>query len=159
MKAIFWLILTCSAVSAACTAPSTAPSTVPSTAAYTAADESPSPNSARQDRCTAAEVDRLLFEVDMKEFSRARDSQSPSCFDWSSNECSWSPDMPAGFNFIPSCRRHDFGYQNAGLHGGLAEARRSRIDDLFKMDLQNECVKYYLKAALCVVEGGDHNKM
>jgi hypothetical protein len=127
MKLFFLLFITLSTVSAA----------------SPAVDESPSSyNVARQDRCTAAEVNRLLFEVDMDTFSRARDARDPSCLDWSSNECSWSPDMPAGFNFIPSCRRHDFGYQNVGAEGGLTEARRLRIDDVFKMDLYNECGKY-----------------
>ncbi|KAJ0132647.1 hypothetical protein HZ326_24267 [Fusarium oxysporum f. sp. albedinis] len=126
MKLSFWLFVTFAAGS------TTAP----------AADESPSNNIARQDRCTAAEVDRLLFEVDLDTFMRARDARNPPCLDWSSNECSWSPDMPAGFNFIPSCRRHDFGYQNVRGEGKLTEARRLRIDDVFKMDLYNECGKY-----------------
>ncbi|KAH6869500.1 secretory phospholipase A2 [Thelonectria olida] len=126
MKLSLWLFVNLSAVSA------TSP----------AADESPSYNIARQDRCTAAEFDRLLFQVDMDTFSRARDARNPPCFDWSSNECSWSPDMPAGFNFIPSCRRHDFGYQNAKREERLTEAMRLRIDDAFKMDLYNECGKF-----------------
>jgi hypothetical protein len=126
MKLSFWLLVNLCAVSAT----------------SLAADESPSYNVARQDRCTAAEVDRLLFEVDMGTFSRARDARNSPCFDWSSNECSWSPDMPAGFNFIASCRRHDFGYRNVQSEGRLTEAMRLRIDDAFKMDLYNECGKY-----------------
>jgi hypothetical protein len=98
-----------------------------------------SSNSKRQKECTAATMDHLIFSTDIEAFSAAREAREPPCFDWSSDDCTMAPDMPVGFNFEPSCRRHDFGYRNVGAQDRLTEAMRERIDDVFKRDLYNEC--------------------
>ncbi|RDW63317.1 secretory phospholipase A2 [Coleophoma cylindrospora] len=101
------------------------------------------PARVRATACTTALTDKLLFSTGINAFSAARDDKNPSCFDWSSNDCSKSPDRPAGFDFIPSCQRHDFGYQNMRAQSRLTEANRKRIDDNFKTDMYNECKKYH----------------
>ncbi|KAB8077245.1 prokaryotic phospholipase A2-domain-containing protein [Aspergillus leporis] len=98
-----------------------------------------SSNPKRQNECTAATTDELIFKTNIEAFSAAREAREPPCFDWSSDDCTMAPDMPVGFNFEPSCRRHDFGYRNVGAQERLTEALRKRIDDVFKRDLYNEC--------------------
>jgi Prokaryotic phospholipase A2 len=49
--------------------------------------------------------------------------------DWTSDGCSDSPDKPLGFNFVPGCYRHDFGYRNYKKQGRFNETTRKTIDD------------------------------
>ncbi|MEV0269746.1 phospholipase A2 [Hamadaea sp. NPDC050747] len=63
-------------------------------------------------------------------------------FDWSDDGCSNSPDRPFGFNFLPGCQRHDFGYSNNRRAGLNAEPWRERVDYTLLWDLRNECAKY-----------------
>lgn len=98
--------------------------------------------SARADECTIALTDQYMFTDSITTFQSHRNSKTPSCFDWSSDNCSSSPDKPAGFNFIPSCQRHDFGYRNTKKQGRHTEPLRKRIDDKFKEDLYAECSQY-----------------
>ncbi|OAQ60918.1 hypothetical protein VFPPC_01959 [Pochonia chlamydosporia 170] len=106
---------------------------------------SPSPSFLRQEdsRCTdagkIAEVDRLLFQVDMATFTKVRDAKNPSCLDWSSDGCSHSPDKPSGFDFKPCCRRHDFGYRNAKAQNRCSHNLRKRIDQNLKEDMLRVC--------------------
>ena len=51
-------------------------------------------------------TDTLLFANSISQFEAARNAQNPSNLDWSSDNCSYSPDNPFGFNFVPSCHRH-----------------------------------------------------
>ena len=78
----------------------------------------------------------------MSPFQSARDSHIPACFEWRSNGCSNSPDHPMGFNFLPSCQRHDFGYHNARQLGIFDKAEKARIDQNFRRDMKDVCAKY-----------------
>ena len=51
-------------------------------------------------------TDILLFANSISQFEAVRNTQNPSNLDWSSDNCSYSPDNPFGFNFVPSCHRH-----------------------------------------------------
>ncbi|MFC4560242.1 phospholipase [Nocardiopsis mangrovi] len=85
-------------------------------------------------------TDQYLFTDSITTFIATRD-QAPYSdqLDWSSDSCSWSPDSPLGFDFDPSCKRHDFGYRNYKLQSRFNEDTRLRIDDHFRDDLYNEC--------------------
>ena len=50
-----------------------------------------------------------------------------------------SPDNPFGFNFIPACYRHDFGYHNYRLQSRFTQSGKKRIDDNFRRDLKYQC--------------------
>ncbi|KAI1917245.1 hypothetical protein LOZ58_002160 [Ophidiomyces ophidiicola] len=96
----------------------------------------------KADACTIALTDRYMFSDSIEVFQGNRNSKNPSCFDWSSDGCTASPDRPAGFNFAPSCQRHDFGYRNTKKQQRFTEPLRLRIDDMFKADLYKECGKH-----------------
>lgn len=111
---------------------------------------SPSPSFLRQEdkRCTdagqQAEVDRLLFHVDMADFTKARDAQNLSCLNWSSDGCSYVPDKVRGvYDFKPSCRRHDFGYRNYKKQNRCSQKFKDSIDQNFKKDMKNYCHNKY----------------
>lgn len=98
----------------------------------------PSTLTSRQTNLNAA-ADNLLFSVSLTSFLAAKRAGNPAGLDWSDNGCSSSPDKPFGFNFLDSCKRHDFGYRNYKAQGRFTEANRKKIDDLFLKDLLNEC--------------------
>ena len=52
-------------------------------------------------------TDQLLFSDSIQAFEAARNTRQPSNLIWDSDNCSDSPDNPLGFNFVPSCQRHD----------------------------------------------------
>ncbi|GAA3745783.1 phospholipase [Salinactinospora qingdaonensis] len=85
-------------------------------------------------------TDTYLYEVSLDSFSdiRAR-APYPAHLDWSSDGCSWSPDEPLGYNFLPSCHRHDFGYRNYQLQERFTESNRLRIDEQFRDDMYTQC--------------------
>ncbi|EQL32329.1 hypothetical protein BDFG_05462 [Blastomyces dermatitidis ATCC 26199] len=83
-------------------------------------------------------TDRLLFSSTMAQFTAARNKKRPSSLNWRSDGCSKSPDKP-GFNFLPSCYRHDFGYRNYKAQGRFSKANKKKIDKLFRSDLYKEC--------------------
>ncbi|CCH34184.1 phospholipase [Actinosynnema sp. NPDC047251] len=87
-----------------------------------------------------AVTDDYLFSKSLAQFSSIR-SGSPYAdqLDWSSDGCSWSPDNPFGFKFLPACHRHDFGYRNYKRQARFNETSRLRIDDNFKSDLYHQC--------------------
>lgn len=67
----------------------------------------------------------------------------PPPFDWSGSGCRFGEvSGPFRDSFSRACARHDFGYRNYGA-GGLAldtnEARRTRIDDRLRDDLNGLC--------------------
>lgn len=98
------------------------------------------------------ETDGLLFLTPMSSFLAAKAKKQPARLIWSDNGCSNSPDKPDGFNFLPSCQRHDFGYRNYKAQGRCSENERGKIDQNLKKDMYDECAKYTgLKAALGVV--------
>jgi hypothetical protein len=88
--------------------------------------------------CTNAATDSLIFSVSIDSFENSRNAKNPDC-DWSSDGCSWSPDKPDGYNFIPSCHRHDFGYRNTKAQSRFTKAMKDRVDDNFKNDLYRYC--------------------
>jgi hypothetical protein len=87
-----------------------------------------------------AVTDDYLFGKSLSQFSALR-SQAPYSdqLDWSSDGCSWSPDNPFGFKFLPACHRHDFGYRNYKRQGRFTESTRLTIDNKFKSDMYDQC--------------------
>lgn len=98
--------------------------------------------SAKRCECTSDISDKLVFTDDMKSFQASRDKKDPSCCDWSSDNCSASPDRPAGLDFVPSCQRHDFGYRNGKDQDRFTEEYRKKVDDNFRADLQEYCNQF-----------------
>lgn len=95
-------------------------------------------------------TDRLCFETSISSFLAAKKKQSPKTLIWTDDGCSKSPDRPAGFNFLHSCQRHDFGYRNFKKQNRFTKANRLRIDNKFKSDLYNECEKHgIIKRTAC----------
>ncbi|KAF2477757.1 uncharacterized protein BDR25DRAFT_330420 [Lindgomyces ingoldianus] len=82
-------------------------------------------------------TDRLLFSSTISQFEAARNAKDPSTLEWSSDGCSDSPDNPLGFNFLPSCHRHDFGYRNYKIQSRFTSSAKANIDNNFKSDLYN----------------------
>lgn len=98
------------------------------------------PLAPRVPQCTATELNDLLFSTSMSDFQSDRNAKTPSCFDWTSDECSNAPDsIPGLLNFKPSCERHDFGYQNSHALGTWNAAMKKRIDENFLKDLLKYC--------------------
>lgn len=83
-------------------------------------------------------TDRLLFDSTIDEFQTARDATDPSSLDWTSDGCSSSPDNP-GYDFLPSCYRHDFGYRNYKDQDRFTDENKDKIDSNFKSDMYNQC--------------------
>ncbi|CEJ81531.1 Putative Secretory phospholipase A2 [[Torrubiella] hemipterigena] len=97
---------------------------------------------ARAGACTNAGVDNLLLHTSIEDFEKARNAKNPSGCDWSSDNCSSSPDKPDGYNFIPSCQRHDFGYRNTKKQNRFKEMK-TKIDDNFHNDLYKYCSQFH----------------
>jgi hypothetical protein len=92
----------------------------------------------------------------MAEFQSARHARSPSCFDWYSNACTFSPDRPLGFNFIPPCQRHDSGDTNSANKIQWNPINKARTDWSSRTDMWAVCDKLtgwknVLKRATCMV--------
>ncbi|MFC5149165.1 phospholipase [Streptomyces aureoversilis] len=90
-------------------------------------------------------TDKLLFDYSMDRFQSVRDdsvrddkSRSDK-LDWSSDGCSQAPNRPMGFNFLPSCQRHDFGYRNYKKQGRFDHTTRLAVDKNFKADMYAYC--------------------
>ena len=64
-------------------------------------------------------------------------------FDWSTDYCSASPDIPLGYDFRLPCWHHDFGYRNYKAVGRFP-ANKSRVDDMFYADMRRKCATYSL---------------
>jgi hypothetical protein len=76
---------------------------------------------------------------------QAANRQAPGPYNWSDDGCSNSPDKPEGFNFLPACQRHDFGYRNYGkgaIKASPFDATRASVDARLRTDLLNECDKH-----------------
>ncbi|KAI1194427.1 prokaryotic phospholipase A2-domain-containing protein [Nemania serpens] len=87
----------------------------------------------------AAVTDNLLFGITLPAFTSRRNARNPSNLDWSSDECTSSPDNPLGFPFHPACERHDFGYQNYRIQSRFTDSGKLNIDNNFKDDLYYQC--------------------
>ena len=96
----------------------------------------------RATTCSKGATDKLIFKASMKTFQKARKAKNPSKCNWSSDGCSWSPDKPRGYNFVPSCQRHDFGYRNTKKQKRFTKAMKKRIDGNFKKDLYKYCSRF-----------------
>lgn len=92
--------------------------------------------------CTAAATDKLLFQDSISTFIAAKNAKNPACFDWNDDGCSCSPDELGQFDFLPPCKRHDFGYRNTKKQGRFNAAMKERIDSNLKTDLYNVCNKF-----------------
>ncbi|KAG6020429.1 hypothetical protein E4U41_002838 [Claviceps citrina] len=90
-------------------------------------------------RVRVVATDQLLFHLSLRNFVRARNRRVPADLDWSSDECSNSPDNPFGFPFQPACERHDFGYRNYKAQGRFTPSSRSAIDSNLRSDLYYQC--------------------
>ncbi|KAF1990704.1 hypothetical protein K402DRAFT_400880 [Aulographum hederae CBS 113979] len=99
------------------------------------------PNMERR-QCSTALTDDYIFAYTLPAFEAKRNALDPSCFDWSSDNCSDSPDNPFGFPFEPACQRHDFGYRNYKIQGRFTEANCQAINSNFKTDLDDICTAY-----------------
>ncbi|MCP2256934.1 phospholipase A2 [Streptoalloteichus tenebrarius] len=85
-------------------------------------------------------TDEYLFSKSLSQFGTLRNQRPYSDqLDWSSDGCSKSPDAPLGYNFLPACHRHDFGYRNYKKQSRFSEANRKRIDDNFHNDMYAIC--------------------
>ncbi len=111
------------------------------------------PLETRDPQCSAeCQTDGLVFHTPLPQFLEAKRKRQPSNLDWSDNGCSIPlldgsgldvlGDFPSGFNFLDSCKRHDFGYGNYRIQNRCNEDNRGKIDEVFKQDMQNECNKY-----------------
>jgi Prokaryotic phospholipase A2 len=88
-------------------------------------------------------VEHYTFDVSMTTFQKARtDKTDKDVLDWSSDGCSKSPDKPRGYNFLPSCQRHDFGYRNYKRQGAFNSSTKKSIDDNFHKDLYKYCDQF-----------------
>lgn len=92
------------------------------------------------------------FKKSMANFQKAKKAQSDKSagLNWVDNGCS-SPtgNKPGGFNFLPACQRHDFGYANYGkgaIRTAPTDAQRLTVDKKFLSDMTAECNKYSGKA-------------
>lgn len=83
-------------------------------------------------------TDRLLFNTNMDAFLDAKRQQNPATLDWSDDGCTSSPDKPLGFNFLPPCQRHDFGYRNSKKQNRFP-ANKANVDNNFKADMYAVC--------------------
>jgi opacity protein-like surface antigen len=101
---------------------------------------------------SAAAADKLTVLSDWTQTSSAsyaqwnaarsdRDAWASYGFDWSTDNCSTSPDQPLGFDFRLSCQRHDFGYRNY-KDAGRFPANKARLDSAFYADLKRRCATY-----------------
>ncbi|RJQ82923.1 phospholipase [Pseudonocardiaceae bacterium YIM PH 21723] len=85
-------------------------------------------------------TDQYLFDTDLDTFLTIRAGHPhDDQFDWTSDGCTLAPDRPLGFNFLPACLRHDFGYGNYKRQGRFDEDVRKDIDDNFRDDLYDIC--------------------
>lgn len=57
-------------------------------------------------------TDQYLFNITLESFVHERECQCSPYLFWESDGCSDSPDHPFGFDYLPACYRHDFGYDN-----------------------------------------------
>jgi Prokaryotic phospholipase A2 len=88
-------------------------------------------------------IRHYTFQVSMPVFQKARRARvHGNILDWSSDGCSHVPSNPLGFDFLPSCERHDFGSRNYKRQKACNEHIRKEIDDNFKKDMYNYCNRF-----------------
>jgi hypothetical protein len=94
------------------------------------------------DPCNFAAYSTLMFNDSMSAFQAAKSVKTPSCFDWSDDGCSCSPDDVGDFDFLQACQRHDFGYRNGKKLGIFNTTVENRVDSNLKNDLYDVCKKF-----------------
>lgn len=87
-------------------------------------------------------TDNILFQIPLGDFLKAKAARDPAGLDWTDDGCSKAPDRPLGYNFLDSCKRHDFGYRNFKGQKRFTEDNRAKVDQRLKDDLYAECRKY-----------------
>ncbi|KAF7514080.1 hypothetical protein GJ744_004405 [Endocarpon pusillum] len=102
----------------------------------------PTPAPTEANPCTAAAYDKLMFSDSISTFMSAKNSKSPSCFNWGDDGCSCSPDELFGYDFLDPCKRHDFGYRNGKNMGRFDATLKEKVDNNFKDDLYDVCNKF-----------------
>ncbi|MFI6768321.1 phospholipase [Streptomyces sp. NPDC050355] len=84
-----------------------------------------------------------LFGQKMSTFQKYRTAKTwGNVLDYSSDGCSSSPDKPSGFNFLPACQRHDFGYRNFKKQHMFTKRNKGIIDTKLLADMNDVCNKY-----------------
>lgn len=79
----------------------------------------------------------MIFQWDLETFLEHRErefSLGPLTWDWSSNGCSGVLNAPMGYNFLPACQRHDFGYRNYRAQHRLTDWQRFKLDENFRTE-------------------------
>lgn len=89
-------------------------------------------------------VDRIVFEMSLRDFVRARSSlrRAHRHLDWVTDYCS-APivgNEGRSFNFRAACMRHDFAYRNYRRLGVFDAPMRSAVDGVFHGDLVESCL-------------------
>ncbi|KAF8541335.1 prokaryotic phospholipase A2-domain-containing protein [Trichophaea hybrida] len=87
-------------------------------------------------------TDYLLFSSPMREFQEARNKAleiGDTTLNFTSDGCTKVANKPLGFNFLPCCQRHDFGYRNYQHQGRFSYDAREKINENFKHDMDNVC--------------------
>lgn len=87
-----------------------------------------------------------LDDLSMANFLSRKTNKSPCWIDWSDDGCSFSPDSGTNYNFLKSCKRHDFGYRNSKRAESWYGKNMWRLDNKavadtsFKRDMTNHCM-------------------
>lgn len=90
-------------------------------------------------------INRLVFVVPLADFIREADTPTHDTrVDWTSDGCSAPLIHSTGrsFNFVDSCRRHDFAYRNfSRIDRGIlwTPPLRHRVDRMFLRDMRCQC--------------------
>ncbi|CAG9977298.1 unnamed protein product [Clonostachys byssicola] len=93
----------------------------------------------RSNSSDIATTDEYLFSISLPAFEAKHSEKDPASLDWTTDGCTKSPDNPLGFNFLPACHRHDFGYNNYRDQSRFTESGKKKIDDNFLSDLRYLC--------------------
>ncbi|VUC25830.1 unnamed protein product [Clonostachys rosea] len=93
----------------------------------------------RSNSSDVATTDEYLFSLSLPTFSDKHLAKDPASLDWTTDGCTKSPDNPLGFDFLPACHRHDFGYNNYRSQSRFTESGKKKIDDNFLSDLKYLC--------------------
>ncbi|KAI5778607.1 prokaryotic phospholipase A2-domain-containing protein [Geopyxis carbonaria] len=82
-------------------------------------------------------TDYLLFEASMAEFEAAKNVPKYHNLTFDSDGCTKVADRPLGFDFKPSCNRHDFGWRN--YKNQHRDSEKQKVNDQFARDMLNVC--------------------
>ncbi|KAM0721718.1 hypothetical protein Q7P37_002643 [Cladosporium fusiforme] len=105
-------------------------------------DDTPGPareSENAENLCSRAKWEELMFNTPLPTFSQIRTSQTPPCFNWTSDGCTRSPDKPSGFDFLPACHRHDFADNYLKECRQWTQENKDRVDEVFRRDMYGVC--------------------